>query len=109
MMKTGDIILIPFPFSELTNVKVRPAVLVCLTKDNYKDFVLCAISSSLKLPLKGNDMMLIPDAENQLKTSSTLKVDRVFTAKKEHVITKIGALNKDDLVQFKEIFRGLID
>ncbi|MEJ7700646.1 MAG: hypothetical protein WKF71_13510 [Pyrinomonadaceae bacterium] len=40
-MKTGDIILIPFPFAELTNKKVRPAVVVCETKDVYKDLVLC--------------------------------------------------------------------
>jgi mRNA interferase MazF len=108
-MKTGDIVLIPFPFSEITNVKIRPAALVCLTKDSYKDLVLCAISSTLKLPLKDNDMMLIPDDVNQLKTSSTLKVDRIFTAKREQVVAKIGSLNYDDLTQFKDIFRALID
>lgn len=108
-MKTGDIVLIPFPFSEITNVKIRPAALVCLTKDGYKDLVLCAISSTLKLPLKGNDMMLIPDDANQLKTSSTLKVDRIFTAKREQMVAKIGSLNYDDLAQFKDLFRALID
>ena len=36
-MKTGDIIFIPFPFAELTNKKVRPAVVIALTKDKYRD------------------------------------------------------------------------
>ncbi len=46
-MKTGDIILIPFPFSELTQIKVRPAVVVAVTKDKYNDLVLAAISSQV--------------------------------------------------------------
>ncbi len=46
-MKTGDIILIPFPFSELTEIKIRPAVVVAVTKDKYNDVVLAAISSQV--------------------------------------------------------------
>ena len=30
-MNTGDIVVIPFPFAELTNKKVRPAIVVCET------------------------------------------------------------------------------
>lgn len=41
-MKTGDIILIPFPFAEITHVKVRPAVVIAITKDKYKDVVVSA-------------------------------------------------------------------
>ena len=51
MIRTGDIILIPFPFSELTDVKVRPAMVICSTKDKYKDLVLAAISSQKKTSL----------------------------------------------------------
>ncbi len=32
-MKTGDIVIIPFPFAELTNIKARPAVVIAETKD----------------------------------------------------------------------------
>lgn len=35
-MKTGDIVLIPFPFSELTQVKLRPAIVITVTKDKLK-------------------------------------------------------------------------
>ncbi|CAN5745601.1 hypothetical protein BH20ACI4_BH20ACI4_09690 [soil metagenome] len=38
-MKTGDTVLIPFPFAELTNKKIRPAAVVCETNDVYKDLV----------------------------------------------------------------------
>lgn len=38
-MKTGEVILIPFPFADLTNKKVRPAVVICETKDFYKNLL----------------------------------------------------------------------
>ena len=35
-MKTGTIVLIPFPFAELTHTKVHPALVVTTTKDKYQ-------------------------------------------------------------------------
>jgi hypothetical protein len=39
-MSTGTIVLIPFPFAELTNVKVRPAIVIANTKDKHQDLIL---------------------------------------------------------------------
>jgi len=93
-MKTGDIILIPFPFAELTNRKVRPATLVCETKDVYKDLVLCAISSVIPAKLSENEMLLSVDKENGLRKESVLKIDRIVTAKEQDVIAKTASSTK---------------
>jgi mRNA interferase MazF len=108
-MKTGDIVLIPFPFAEFTNRKVRPAVVVCETKDSYKDLVLCAISSVIPLKLNENEILLSVDKENGLRKDSVLKLDRIVTAKEQDVIAQIGKLNASDLQKFKEKFRNLVD
>jgi hypothetical protein len=42
-MKTGEIVLIPFPFAELTNVKARLSVILAETDDRYKDIIVAAI------------------------------------------------------------------
>ena len=57
-MKTGTIIIIRFPFSELTAVKVRPAVIISTTKDKYSDLILAAISSQIPLLLTPNEMLI---------------------------------------------------
>ena len=108
-MKTGDIILIPFPFAELTNRKVRPAIVVCETKDPFKDLVLCAISSVVQSPLSDNELLLSPAAGNGLRKISVLKVDRIVTAKRADVITKLGKLGDADLTSFKLKFKDLVD
>ena len=108
-MKTGDIVLIPFPFAEFTKRKVRPAAVVCETKDAHKDLVLCAISSVVPPKLTENELLLSIDKENNLRKDSVLKVDRIVTAKEQDVIAKIGKMSDADLKEFKKKFKGLVD
>ena len=91
--KTGDIVLIPFPFSELTNIKVRPAVVICVTNDDFQDLVLSAISSKIRNNI--NSFILNPNNENNLKIESTVIVDRIFTLKQSNIIHHLGKLSED--------------
>jgi mRNA interferase MazF len=108
-MKTGEIVLIPFPFAELTNKKVRPAIVICETKDFYKDIVVCAISSVVPKNFTENEMLLKKDAVNNLRVDSVAKIDRIVTAKRNDIIAALGKLSKKDLENFKKKFKNLID
>ncbi|MDD8019013.1 MAG: type II toxin-antitoxin system PemK/MazF family toxin [Bacteroidota bacterium] len=106
-MKTGDIILVPFPFAELTHRKVRPCVVICETKDKFKDVVVSAISSVVPAELNENEILLPPDTINNLRASSVIKVDRIVTVKSDDIITALGKLNLTQLKIFVEKFRNL--
>lgn len=108
-MKTGEIVLIPFPFAELTNKKVRPAIVICETKDFYKDLVICAISSVVPQNLTVNEILLKKDSINNLRVASIVKVDRFVTAKRSDVIAVLGKLSETDLKSFRKKFIELID
>jgi len=108
-MTTGDIVLIPFPFSELTQVKLRPAVVITETKDKYKDLVLSAISSQIPDTLSSAEILLQSDNLNGLRAVSIIKVDRIFTLKSEKVVASIGKLSLKESEEFKRIFRTLVD
>jgi mRNA interferase MazF len=108
-MKTGDIVLIPFPFSELTQVKIRPAVVVSETKDKYKDLILAAVSSQVPASLSSAEIIIKPDSLNGLRVSSVIKVDRIFTLKSEKVIAHIGRLSLNHSNEFSKVFKSLID
>lgn len=108
-MKTGDIVLIPFPFSELTQVKIRPAVVVSETKDKYKDLILAAVSSQVPSSLSSAEIIVKPDSLNGLRTSSVIKVDRLFTLKAEKIIAHIGRLSLKYNEEFSSVFKSLID
>ena len=108
-MKVGDIVLIPFPFSSLTNVKLRPAVVICVTKDHFQDLTLCAISSVMPSHLNLNEIKLPPDSFNHLRKPSVLKVDRIVTLQSKNVTASLGELSPNHLVVFKATFKALVD
>lgn len=108
-MNSGEIVLLPFPFSELTVKKVRPAIVVCETKDIYKDLVVCAVSSVIPTKIPTNEIMLVPNSTNKLRVKSVIKVDRIVTVKQNLVITKLGKLTQKEFEVFKKKFQKLID
>ena len=93
-MKTGDIVLVPFPFSELINVKVRPAVIISTTKDKYEDLIVSAISSVIPDSISPNEIILESNSINNLRIKSIIKVDRIVTIKKESVIKRLAVYLK---------------
>ena len=108
-MKTGDIILVPFPFAELTNRKVRPGVVVCETKDKYRDVVISAISSVVPKEFNENEILIEADSINNLRTTSIIKIDRIVTIKKVDILATIGKLKERNLNEFTIKFKNLVD
>jgi mRNA interferase MazF len=107
-MKIGDIILIPFPFAELTNRKVRPAVVITETDDKYRDLVVSAISSVVPSSISHREIMIRPDRINNLRSTSVIKVDRIVTLKREDKIAELGKLSNNELLEFKNILSEII-
>lgn len=76
---TGEVVLVRFPFSDLSQSKVRPAV--CLADAGRGDWVLCQITSNpygdtLAIPLGANDF-----AAGGLFASSFTRPGKLFTAR----------------------------
>ncbi|MEP7169114.1 MAG: type II toxin-antitoxin system PemK/MazF family toxin [Bacteroidota bacterium] len=108
-MNSGEIVLIPFPFSEVSNVKVRPAVILFLTKDKYRDITVCAITSVISSKLSKAEFIISPSLTNGLRVVSVVKVDRIVTLKKNKVIAKLGKLSIAENRKLKSIYLSLMD
>ena len=100
-MKKGDLVLIPFPFTDLTGAKKKPA-LVLITTDF--DVTVSFITSQIKWS-DDHDILLNPSAKNGLKVKSLIRLGKVATINKGLVIGKLGELSSEEL---NEINRGLI-
>ena len=57
-MKSGDIVLIDFPFTIPAQSKVRPAVVIAVTEDKYHDLIVCAISSIVPSSLSSREILI---------------------------------------------------
>lgn len=107
-MRMGEIILIPFPFSELNKTKVRPAVVITETKDKYKDLVVSAISSVLPEKLSDREFIINTGNTNNLRVVSVVKTDRIVTVKRNELIAKLGKLTDNELQTFKSILIEMV-
>jgi mRNA interferase MazF len=107
-MRIGEIILIPFPFSELNKTKVRPAVVITETKDKYKDLVVSAISSVVPENLSEREFVIESGNINNLRVNSIVKTDRIVTVKRNEMIAVLGNLTDKELQTFKSILIEII-
>jgi mRNA interferase MazF len=86
----GDVVVVPFPFSDLSNAKKRPALVVAaLTGD---DVILCQITSkavadSYALPIADSDF-----TSGSLRQDSNIRPNRLFTADSTIILYRAGVL-----------------
>ena len=87
----GEVVVIPFPFSDLTQSKVRPAL--CLAAAGRGDYVLCQITSQPygdPLALKIDDQDF---ASGGLHIESFVRPGKLFTADANLILSTEGKLS----------------
>ena len=93
----SKVVLVPFPFDDLSTSKVRPAV--CLTNPfgRYRHVVLAFVTS--RLPTEPAETDLILEAEDPgfhqtgLKVSSALRLHRLITVSTSLIVRELGTLS----------------
>ena len=104
----GDVVVVPFPFSDLQSAKKRPALVLADSGGN--DRVLCQITSQ---NVKDDYAVAIElsDIENgSLSTVSNARPNKLFTADTSIISYKVGTLSKSKMETVVntiiEIFQG---
>jgi len=100
-MKKGSIILIPFPFTDLTGSKVRPAVVL---SKNELDVTISFITSELKW-ISEYDIPLFPSELNGLKAPSLIRISKIATIDSALALGELGELSK---LEIDELNKSLI-
>lgn len=100
----GTVVLVPFPFSDLSQAKLRPAlVLVDVGRD---DWILCQITSN---PYADPRAVALTDDDflkGSLRTISYARPGKLFTANRDLIVAQVGTL-KDEA--FRHILDAIVD
>ena len=101
-----DIVLLPFPFSDMEGSKVRPALV--LSNDNFNESSADCIMLPLTSVIKPDACSVILSTEDlsagELLKKSRVKVDKVFCVEKGFVLMRIGSLSSEKFNEIKEMF-----
>jgi len=108
MYKFGDIVLTPFPFTDLSGNKVRPALILGI-QEKGNDVTVCFVSSIPKntdhkfdIAMKTSD---VDFKKTGLKSSSVIKTTKIATLDKIVILGKIGELDIKNIQKVKKILR----
>jgi len=91
----GDIVIVNFPFSDLTSSKKRPSLI--LRKIAGDDFVLCEITANSYEKTEETSIKQTDFAEGTLKRNSFVRFSKLFTGDYSIIEYKIGKLKEEKL------------
>lgn len=93
----GDLVVVDFPFSDLTNLKRRPALV--LKRISGNDLILCQITSN---SFEDSEEIIVTEddiSEGKLKKISYARFTKLFTLDKSLINYKIGKINNDKITE----------
>jgi mRNA interferase MazF len=97
----GDVVVLPFPFSDLSASKRRPA-LVIAPLDSHDDVILCMITSkstrdASAVAITGEDFVA-----GGLPQESNVRPNRLFTAETSLIVSTAGRLTQNKIDEVVE-------
>lgn len=110
--RQGDVILVPFPFTDLTTVKQRPALVLSADWFNTSrdDCIVAAITSQLPPKLQPDEHWLSTSdlLAGGLPKPSLIRLGKLFTISQSLLRKRLGTLPKATMIavlkQMEQIF-----
>ena len=96
---TGDIVIVPFPFTDLSANKIRPAVV--LASAGRGDWILCQVTSNAYADSGAIEMSINDFTSGGLRVTSYARPGKLFTAHERLFKGKEGKLKPEKLEEVK--------
>ena len=96
----GDVVVVPFPFSDLSQSKRRPALVIAPLEGD--DAILCQITSktikdTYAIPINDTDF-----SSGSLKQPGNIRPNRLFTADSHIILYRVGSIKPETLAEIVE-------
>src|SRR5258708_6074806 len=102
MTEFGTIVLVPFPFTDLSSSKVKPALVVSKKHSGY-DLILCFITSK-HAPRQSCSMPIPANAKTGLKVLSAVCFDKIVTLERRLILGELGKIDGSLLKNHRKAF-----
>jgi|SRR3989344_2013505 len=110
--KRGDVVLVAFPFTDLTTTKMRPAVVVSSEKFNRKfnDVVVAAITSQIPRKISEEEFLLSPEDQKSagLPKPSMVKLAKIVTLDQRLIRKNLGHISASTLSEITTVLHSIL-
>jgi len=112
-VRRGTVVLTPFPFTDLSGAKVRPAIVVSRSDRPGDDVILAFISSVVPARPLPTDLVVDPShpnfRETGLKVPSIVKCDKLATVQRRIILGELGQLSPTLLRELDQRLRHALN
>lgn len=102
----GDVVVLPFPFSDLSTSRRRPAVVIA--KGEYGDVILCQITSKAKKDAEAVELKEKDFQEGKLRIASCVRQRKIFTSDSGLILYRIGRIKKEKTKEIEDAICKII-
>ena len=99
----GQVVIVPFPFSDLSGSKRRPALVIA--DPGGSDVVLCQITSKAKYDGMEVSLFAADFVTGGLPVASNIRPNKLFTADRATLVGVAGTINS---VRYQEVVRNIV-
>jgi mRNA interferase MazF len=89
----SSVVLVDFPFSDLSDYKLRPALV--LAQANMQDWFLCQITSNAGVDSKAIEIKSSDFEKGSLQRTSFARPDKIFTGHESLINRRVGILSEE--------------
>ena len=102
----GDVVLVRFPFTDLSSSKFRPALVISSFREDY--IIIGIFSRRLSRKKLPGTWLLIPEESEDffstgLKKTSVLKAEKIATVHYSVIERKLGKFSKSRIQQVEQV------
>lgn len=106
MKQAGQIVLTPFPHTDLSGAKLRPVLLLRQASERFDDWLVCMVSSQLHQADMKLDEPLMPAAADfsasGLKAPSVLRLTRLAVLGSDLFVGSLGSISNERLTSIRQ-------
>ena len=106
MKQTGQIVLVPFPFTDLSGAKLRPVLMLRKASVQFDDWLVCMVSSQLRqVDDQIDEILLLSDADfaaTGLKVPSVLRLSRLAVLDGSLLTGSLGSISHERLQRIRQ-------
>lgn len=105
MKRAGQVVLTPFPYTDLSGTKQRPVLLLRQASEKFDDWLVCMLSSQLYQTDGFLDEAIMPVDDDftgsGLKAPSIFRLTRLAVLNGALLLGSIGAIGDDRLIRIR--------
>jgi mRNA interferase MazF len=105
-MHKGTVVLVPFPFTDFSGQKVRPALVLHVSRKD-ENCIVAFVTSVQRPQIYSYDVAIRPSKQNGFLLDSIIKLNHLATLQKKVILGELGIVESSRMQEIDKKLKAL--